>query len=161
MAAFSAGFILPYNLLIINGPNLGRLGEREPQIYGSAGLDELPGLLMECLGDAFNRVEFSYYQSNHEGLLIDRLEEAHDAGVDGIIINAGALTHTSLALADCLAWLGAPYVEVHISNVFARKEEIRHKSFIAARALGVISGFGLEGYALAAAALMRHLDGRG
>ena len=71
---------MPYNLLIINGPNLGRLGERQPEIYGHFGLDELPGLLMEFLGGDFNRVEFFYYQSNHEGELIDRLEEAHDAG---------------------------------------------------------------------------------
>ena len=149
---------MPYNLLIINGPNLGRLGEREPDIYGSSGLAELPALLKEFLGSDFTRAEFSCYQSNHEGCLIDRLEEAYDAGVDGIIINAGAFTHTSLALADCLAWIKIPYIEVHISNVFARKEELRHKSLIAAHALGVISGFGLNGYGLAAKAMLKHLD---
>ena len=148
---------MPYNLLIINGPNLGRLGEREPAIYGVAGLDSLPARLMEVLGDEFNEIEFAYYHSNHEGYLVDRLEEAYDAGTDGIIINAGAFTHTSLALADCLAWIKIPYIEVHISNVFARAEKIRHKSLIAGHALGVISGFGLYGYGVAAKALLHHL----
>ena len=151
---------MPYNFLIINGPNLGRLGEREPEIYGLAGLDALPARLMEILGDDFREVEFFYYHSNHEGHLIDRLEEAYDSGVDGIIINAGAYTHTSLALADCLSWIKIPYVEVHVSNVAARKEKIRHKSLIAVHAQGVISGFGLAGYGLAAKALLHQLKDR-
>ena len=151
---------MPYNLLIINGPNLGRLGERQPEIYGIHGLDALPASLAAVMGVEFKEVEFSYYHSNHEGAIIDRLEEARDAGVDGIIINAGALTHTSLALADCLAWLKIPFVEVHISNTQARPEEIRHNSFLAPHAEGVISGFGLTGYGLAAKALLQIIKSR-
>lgn len=146
---------MPYNLLIINGPNLGRLGERQPEIYGALGLDSLPAKLALVMGDEFREVEFSYYQSNHEGHIIDRLEEAYDTGIDGIIINAGAFTHTSLALADCLAWIKIPFVEVHVSNTQARVEKIRHKSLIAPYAEGIIAGFGLEGYGLAAKALLQ------
>lgn len=146
---------MPYNLLIINGPNLGRLGERQPEIYGKQGFDALPEKLVAVLGDEFKEVEFSYYQSNHEGCIIDRVEEAYDAGVDGIIINAGALTHTSLALADCFAWIKIPFVEVHISNTQARAEKIRHKSMLAPYAQGVIAGFGFTGYGLAAKALLQ------
>jgi len=134
---------------------LGRLGERQPEIYGIQGLDTLPAKLAAVMGEEFKEVDFSYYHSNHEGYIIDRLEEAYDAGVDGIIINAGAFTHTSLALADCLAWLKIPFVEVHLSNTQARPEKVRHKSFIAPYAEGVIAGFGLTGYGLAAKALLQ------
>lgn len=148
---------MPYNFLIINGPNLGRLGQRQPEIYGTQGLDRLPDIMSFFLGEDVKEMAFEYFQSNHEGALIDRLEKAYDNKVDGIIINAGAFTHTSLALADCLAWLKIPFVEVHISNTLARPEKIRHKSFIAPYALGVIAGFGLDGYALAAKALLSEL----
>ncbi len=148
---------MPYNFLIINGPNLGRLGERQPEIYGKCGLDQLPIVLKSSLGNAFEQIQFDYFQSNCEGALIDRLEKAHDQKIDALVINAGALTHTSLALADCLAWINIPYVEVHLSNTLARPEKIRHKSFIAEKALGVIAGFGLLGYALAATALLEKI----
>ena len=154
----------PYKILVVNGPNLGRLGVREPEIYGRLGLDALPGLIAEVLGGgAANPPAFDldFFQSNHEGTLIDRLEEAHDQGVSGVIINAGAFTHTSLALADCLASLacaGIPCIEVHITNVAARPEKIRHKSLIAPHCLGVISGFGLAGYGLGVKALLWHLQ---
>ncbi len=116
-----------------------------------------------------NAPHLSFFQSNHEGAIIDEIERVwqenqnpHPAPhpIDGIILNAGALTHTSLALADCLAWVGIPFVEVHISNVMARAETepIRAQSYIARHALGVISGFGLHGYALAALALSQHIS---
>ena len=146
---------MPYNFLIINGPNLGRLGERQPEIYGQTGLAELPNILNNVLGERAQQISCSYFQSNSEGALIDRLEQAYDQKTDALIINAGAYTHTSLALADCLAWIKIPYVEVHLSNTLARPEKIRHKSFIAQNALGVIAGFGINGYALAAIALLK------
>ena len=148
---------MPYNVLIINGPNLGRLGERQPEIYGHLGLAELPEILNTILGERAKQINFSYFQSNTEGALIDRLEQAYDQKTDALIINAGAYTHTSLALADCLAWIKIPYVEVHLSNTMARPEKIRHKSFIAQNAIGVIAGFGMNGYALAALALLENL----
>ena len=148
---------MPYNVLIINGPNLGRLGERQPEIYGHAGLNQLPEIIKTIMGESAQQINFSYFQSNSEGALIDRLEQAYDQKIDALIINAGAYTHTSLALADCLAWIKIPYVEVHLSNTLARPEKIRHKSFIAQNALGVIAGFGINGYALAAIALLENL----
>ena len=130
---------MPYRILVLNGPNLGALGRRQPEIYGREGLE--------------------FFQSNHEGALIDRLEQARAEGVDGVAFNAGALTHTSLALADCLAWIGLPCVEVHVSNVFARTEDpIRRHSYMAKQCLGVVSGFGLASYALAVQALVFHLN---
>ena len=155
----------PYQILIVNGPNLGRLGVREPEIYGRQGLDALPGIIDELAGVAFGKeqpvFELDFFQSNHEGALLDRLEQAHDAAVDGVIINAGAFTHTSLALADCLASLacaGVACIEVHITNVAARPEKIRHQSLIAPQCLGVISGFGLLSYGLGVRALLWHLQ---
>lgn len=151
---------MPYNFLIINGPNLGRLGERQPEIYGQTGLAELPNILNNVLGERAQQISCSYFQSNSEGALIDRLEQSYDQKMDALIINAGAYTHTSLALADCLAWIKIPYVEVHLSNTMARPEKIRHKSFIAQNALGVIAGFGINGYALAAIALLENLKNK-
>ena len=151
---------MPYNFLIINGPNLGRLGERQPEIYGQTGLAELPNILNNVLGERAQQISCSYFQSNSDGALIDRLEQSYDQKMDALIINAGAYTHTSLALADCLAWIKIPYVEVHLSNTMARPEKIRHKSFIAQNALGVIAGFGINGYALAAIALLENLKNK-
>jgi 3-dehydroquinate dehydratase-2 len=132
---------------IINGPNLNLLGKREPSIYGSAGFDAC----LERLRTAFPDDDFRYFQSNSEGALIDAIHEAgFDA--DGIILNAGAYTHTSIALHDAIRAIPAPVVEVHISNVHAR-EEFRHKSLISAACKGVIAGFGLDSYRLAAEAL--------
>ena len=139
---------MPYRILVLNGPNLGALGRRQPEIYGREGLDAVPRLVREFLGSAADDVTLEFFQSNHEGALIDRLEQARAEGVDGVAFNAGALTHTSLALADCLAWIGLPCVEVHMSNVHAR-EEFRHKSFIGPVCAGVIAGFGKHSYLLA------------
>ena len=135
---------------IINGPNLNLLGQREPGIYGSEAFDSfLPQLRAK-----YPDVEIDYYQSNVEGALIDKMQEVgFFGGYDGIVLNAGAYTHTSVALQDCIRSLRCPVVEVHISNVHKR-EEFRHKSFISCACLGVICGFGLDSYRLAVEALM-------
>ena len=148
---------MSYRFLVVNGPNLGALGIRQPEIYGQQGMDALPGLVFDLLGPRANQAQLNFFQSNHEGILLDRLEQSHHEGQDGIVLNAGAYTHTSLALADCLAWIRVPCVEVHISNVFAR-ETIRQQSMLARHTVGVISGFGLLGYALAVQALVHHCD---
>lgn len=146
--------------LILNGPNLGHIGERQPEIYGSVGLDSLPEMLQGLLGDKADEVELLFHQSNFEGNLIDRLEKARREGLDGIAFNAGALTHTSLALADCLAWIGIPCVEVHLSNIFARTDEpLRQKSLMGKSCVGAVAGFGILGYALAVLALERRNSG--
>jgi 3-dehydroquinate dehydratase-2 len=128
---------------IINGPNLNLLGKREPAVYGSLGFDAY----LECLRSSFPDCDLRYFQSNSEGALIDMIHEAGFA-VDGIILNAGAYTHTSVALHDAVKAVEAPVIEVHISNVHAR-EKFRHKSMISAACKGVIAGFGLDSYRLA------------
>ena len=143
--------------VVINGPNLGFLGQRQPEIYGSTGMDALSGLVEKLLGDNARHIRMSQFQSNSEGALIDRLEEAWKARTDGLIVNAGAFTHTSLALADCLAWIKIPCVEVHLSNVHARQSSLRHTSLIARHCIGAIAGFGIMSYALAVQALWEHL----
>ncbi len=144
-------------ILVMNGPNLGVLGERQPEIYGRQGMDALPDLVHTVCGGLADTLDLVFFQSNHEGELIDRLEKARHEGVQGVVLNAGAFTHTSLALADCLAWVGIPCVEVHISNVFARTDQaLRRQSLIGEQVIGVIAGFGLTGYALAVAALLQH-----
>lgn len=132
---------------IINGPNLNLLGKREPGIYGHQGFESYLKQLQERYPD----IEISYYQSNHEGGLIDKI---HEVGFDfdGIVLNAGAYTHTSVALLDALKAVKTPAIEVHISNVHQR-EEFRHKSLISAGCKGVICGFGLDSYRLAIEAL--------
>jgi 3-dehydroquinate dehydratase-2 len=130
-------------ILIINGPNLNLLGKREPEIYGTQSFEEY----LETLRAAFPELQINYFQSNHEGDLIDKLHEAGFA-VGGIILNAGAFTHTSLAIADAIKAITSPVVEVHISNIHAR-EEIRKQSYLASNCAGSISGFGLQSYALA------------
>lgn len=146
-----------YNFLVLNGPNLAHIGEREPEIYGAQGLDAIPGLVAELLGPKADDVRLAFFQSNSEGALIDRLEAARAEGTQGVAFNAGAYTHTSLAIADCLAWIKLPVVEVHISNVFARPEPIRKQSYMAAHVIGCILGFGLMSYALAVQALYMHV----
>lgn len=147
--------------LILNGPNLGHIGQRQPEIYGSQGLDTLPELLKSMRGEGAGEVELLFHQSNFEGNLIDRLEKARREGLDGIAFNAGAYTHTSLAIADCLAWIGVPCVEVHLSNIFARTDEpLRQKSLMGKSCIGLVAGFGILGYALAVLALDRHLAAR-
>lgn len=148
-----------YNFLILNGPNLGRLGERQPEIYGSQGLEVVPEQVRNLLGTNADSVRLVFYQNNNEGALIDRLEQAKDEGTHGVVFNAGAYTHTSLALADCIAWIGLPVIEVHISNVFARQERIRKHSYMAEKTIGLIAGFGILSYALAVQALYAHVTG--
>ncbi|SHN59635.1 3-dehydroquinate dehydratase [Desulfovibrio litoralis DSM 11393] len=149
-----------YKILILNGPNLGALGVREPEIYGKQGLDQVPALIQRVMCCDFAKIQLEFFQSNSEGALIDRLEQAKKDKVDGVAFNAGAYTHTSLALADCLAWIKIPCVEVHISNVFARKEEIRRQSYMATQVIGIISGFGINSYALAVRALFDYLENK-
>lgn len=139
---------LPMNILILNGPNLNLLGEREPEIYGNQSFEDYLGELKNNFPD----VEIEYFQSNVEGELINHLHETRN-GVDGVVFNAGGYTHTSVAIADAVAAIKTPVVEVHISNVYARSEEIRHQSLMAKNCLGVISGFGLFGYEMAVRAL--------
>lgn len=144
-------------ILVINGPNLGFLGQRQPEVYGSQGMDALPALVERLLGEHARQIRLTLFQSNSEGGLIDRLEEAWQAGTDGIVLNAGAYTHTSLALADSLAWIKIPCVEVHLSNVHARQSSLRHSSLIARHCIGAIAGFGIMSYALAVQALWQRL----
>jgi len=146
-----------YDILVLNGPNLGHLGQRQPEIYGQQGMDAVPGLVRTLLGPDADAVALTFDQHNGEGQLIDRLEQARAQGTHGVVLNAGAYTHTSLALADCLAWIGVPTVEVHLSNVWARPEAVRHHSHMARCVVGVIAGFGIDSYALGVAALVRHL----
>ncbi len=135
-------------ILIVNGPNLNLLGVREPSIYGH---DSFESYMPQLRAD-FPDVKIKYYQSNVEGELINKLQEV-GFEYDGIVLNAGAYTHTSIALLDCIRSLRCPVVEVHISNVHAR-EEFRHKSMISAACVGVICGFGLAGYKLAIEGLL-------
>lgn len=128
---------------IINGPNLNLLGVREPDVYGSMSFDDFLPRLRACFPD----VQIDYFQSNIEGELINKLQ-AVGFQCDGIVLNAAAYTHTSIALADCIRAISAPVVEVHISNVHQR-EDFRHQSMIAAACRGVICGFGLDSYRLA------------
>lgn len=137
------------NILILNGPNLNLLGEREPEIYGSQTFEEY----FSQLENKFPEVELEYFQSNVEGDLINHLHETRNR-VDGVVFNAGGYTHTSVAIADAVAAIKTRVVEVHISNVYARSEEIRHQSLMAKNCQGVISGFGLFGYEMAVRYLM-------
>lgn len=132
-------------ILLLNGPNLNLLGEREPHIYGGQSFEDY----LEVLKREFPEISFVYRQSNVEGELINFLHEFRKS-VQGIILNAGAYTHTSIALADAVAAISVPVIEVHLSNIFAR-EDFRKNSFLAARCVGSISGFGLDSYRLAVA----------
>jgi 3-dehydroquinate dehydratase-2 len=128
---------------IINGPNLNLLGKREPSVYGNIGFDDFLPQLKKRFGDC----DIQYFQSNVEGEIINKI---HEVGFtfDGIVLNAGAYTHTSIAIHDAIGAIKTPVAEVHISNVYAR-EEFRHKSLITSKCIGLITGFGLEGYAMA------------
>lgn len=133
-------------IIIINGPNLNLLGKREPHIYGSQTFEDYLAELKEM----FSTIELHYYQSNHEGGIIDKI---HEVGYgreefDGLIINAGAYTHTSIAIADALSAIKTPAIEVHISNIHAR-EAFRHHSYLSSRCKGMICGLGMKGYEMA------------
>ena len=136
-------------LIIINGPNLNLLGTRETNVYGNQPFEDY----FEALIKRFSSIELNYYQSNVEGELINKLHEI-GFNFDGIILNAGGYTHTSVALRDAIAAIKTPTIEVHISNIFAR-EDFRHTSLIAAKCLGSISGFGLDSYRLAIESFIR------
>ena len=139
-------------IAILNGPNLDRLGKREPEIYGRATLGDLEKDLRGAFG---NEAQLEFFQSNHEGALIDRIAALTDAKVDGIVINAGALTHTSVALRDALLGAHLPTIEVHISNIYKR-EEFRHMSLTAPACIAVITGLGLDGYHAAVRFLLKN-----
>lgn len=129
-------------IAVLNGPNLDRLGKREPELYGSASLSDLEQALR---GEFSGAAELEFFQSNHEGDLIERVADLADRKCAGLVINPGALTHTSVALRDALLGARLPAIEVHISNIY-RREEFRHKSLTAAACVAVISGLGFEGY---------------
>ena len=142
-------------VLLLNGPNLNLLGQREPGLYGArtlGAIEQQLGLLADGLG-----VGLECFQSNHEGALVDRIHAARQE-MDGLLINAGAYTHTSIALRDALLAVGLPFVEVHLSNIHAR-EPFRHHSYLADKAVGVICGFGPTSYTLALQGLVEHLRG--
>jgi 3-dehydroquinate dehydratase-2 len=145
---------LPKAILVLHGPNLNLLGSREPQHYGLSSLEDINQALV-VRGDACG-VTVETFQSNHEGALIDRVQQAKRDGVDFIVINPAGYTHTSVALRDALAASGIPFVEVHLSNIHAR-ETFRHHSHFSDLALGVIAGLGAQGYELALEFALRHL----
>ena len=144
------------SMLILNGPNLNLLGTRQPEVYGTTTLADVEEMCRAHAGA--KDIEVSFAQSNHEGALIDAIHAARGVH-DGIVLNAGAYTHTSVALMDAIASAQVPTVEVHLSNIHAR-EEFRHHSFIARVAIGQICGFGANGYLLAIDAMAAHLRGR-
>ena len=146
----------PVKILVLHGPNLNLFGRREPHIYGTTTLAQINEKLTVLAGELGVAVET--FQSNHEGALVDFVQQAAPR-VDGFVVNAGAYTHTSIALRDALAGVARPYVEVHISNVFAR-ERFRHRSFLAAGAVGIVSGFGVNSYRLGLRALIEFLRGK-
>src|SRR5215212_3913516 len=140
-------------IAVLNGPNLNLLGQREPELYGRTTLPEIEALVRDAAGKL--DVEIDWFQTNHEGALIDAVQ-ALRGKADGALINAAALTHSSLALRDALLAVKVPFVELHLSNIFAREPERRH-SMIADLALGMVTGFGAQSYLLALQALVGHL----
>lgn len=141
-------------ILVLNGPNLNMLGRREPDVYGSQTLSDIEQMLVR----SFPGHALSFLQTNHEGVLIDRLQAAQDDGTEGIILNPGGLTHTSVALRDAVSSLSVPVVEVHLSNIHAR-EPFRHLSLVAPVCVGQIAGLGPLGYHLAVEALANRIGG--
>lgn len=141
-------------LLLLNGPNLNLLGTREPEVYGHTTLSDIEQSLTHAAADLGHSL--ACIQSNHEGVLIDRIHQARDEQVDFILINPGAFTHTSVALRDALAGVAIPYIELHLSNVHAR-EPFRHHSYLSDQAVGVLCGFGAQSYELALQAAHRQL----
>ena len=136
------------NILILNGPNLNLLGKREPEIYGNISFEAY----LPQLRQRFPQHELTYYQSNHEGVLIDQLQDANDQ-FDGVVMNPGAYAHTSIAIADCIRSISIPVIEVHISDI-SKREPYRRHSFTADACVKCISGLGLEGYAKAVETLL-------
>ena len=141
------------NLLLVNGPNLNLVGKREPSIYGAQTLEDIQADLTTLASELDVRLKF--FQSNSEGEMIDCIQNSVGS-IDGILINAGAYTHTSIALRDALLGVAIPYVEVHLSNIYSR-EEFRHKSFLSDKALGLVCGFGANSYQLALRGIVSYL----
>ena len=141
------------DLLLVNGPNLNLVGKREPTIYGSQTLEDIQEELMTLADELDAKLKF--FQSNSEGEMIDCIQNSVGS-IDGILINAGAYTHTSIALRDALLGVAIPYVEVHLSNIYSR-EEFRHKSFLSDKALGLVCGFGANSYQLALKGIVSYL----
>jgi 3-dehydroquinate dehydratase-2 len=141
------------NVLVLHGPNLNLLGMREPEVYGRVTLDEINAKL--CAQALAKGAKLAYFQSNTEGTLVDRIQQARTDSTDFIIINPAAFTHTSVAMRDALAAVNIPFVEVHLSNVFAR-EAFRKESYFSDIAVGVISGLGATGYELALQFALQH-----
>ncbi len=141
------------NILLINGPNLNLLGTREPEIYGKQTLDQIEKELIQIAKQ--NSFKLECYQSNHEGKIVDKIQ-ASIGNINGILINAGALTHTSVALRDALVGSNIPFIELHISNIFNR-EGFRKESFLTDKAIGIISGFGIYSYFLSLEAIINYL----
>jgi len=144
----------PLRILIMHGPNLNLLGEREPEQYGQTGLNTINEELVQ-LGDHLG-LEVTTFQSNHEGELVERVHQARTDHLDGIVINPAAFTHTSIALRDAFLACQIPFVELHLSNIY-RREEFRHRSLLADCAVGVVTGFGPKSYLLALRGLADHL----
>lgn len=144
---------MPHQIFVVNGPNLNLLGEREPEVYGSATLDQIMTDLAALATE--RNAELTSVQSNIEGVLVDHLQEAR-TWADGIILNPGAYTHYSIAIRDAIAAITVPVIETHLSNVHAR-ESFRDHSVVSAVCLGVVAGFGRDSYAVALDALVRHL----
>lgn len=142
-------------LSIINGPNLNLLGKREPEIYGTETFESF----LEELKNRFPEITFDYFQSNEEGKLITKIQELSTEGTDGFVLNAAAYSHTSIALADTVNAIPQPVVEVHISNIFSR-ESFRRHSYLTEKCVGIISGLGMEGYALAVHYLKQSLSNK-
>lgn len=146
------------SILVLHGPNLNLLGTREPQVYGSTTLEQINAELVQLAAKAGTRLETC--QSNHEGVLIDRLHAARTDGTRFVIINPGAFTHTSVALRDAFAGVALPFIEVHLSNVY-RREPFRHHSYFSDIAVGVICGLGPAGYRLALDHALAHTASQG
>ena len=142
-------------IAVLNGPNLNLLGQREPELYGRTSLPEIEAMVRQAAGPL--GVEIDWFQSNHEGGMVEAVQRLRGSA-DGALINAAALTHSSLALRDALLAVGVPFVELHLSNIFAREPERRH-SVIADLALGMVTGFGAQSYLLALQALVVRLRG--
>ena len=144
------------NILLINGPNLNLLGTREPEIYGNKSLNEIEKDLTKLA--RFKRINLECFQSNHEGEIVDKIQDSVKS-IQGILINAGALTHTSIAIRDALIGSKIPFVELHISNIFSR-EDFRKESFLTDKAIGIISGFGISSYFLALDGIIEFLNNK-
>jgi len=143
-------------ILVLNGPNLNLLGQRQPEVYGSATLKDVANMCHKTALELEVTLEFS--QSNHEGELVDALQAAQ-SDFDGVVLNAGALTHTSIAIMDTISAIDTPVLELHISNIHKR-EDFRHHSYVSAVAIGMICGLGINGYPLAVRAMVDHLNAK-